>query len=278
MSLAKSTSEPSRPPQNTYVWAPSSAGRSMLCITLRTAYRRTLRSLLVNPPSLNTGSWNRLVVTMGTTIPVSSRASRNSAMIRSRSWALLPGGIKSSSWKVIPYAPISASRLTASTVARTGRVASPNRSRACQPTVQSPKLNLSSRVGLRSMSARVSVAVMTAPQLLMALPVGRSSPFDRAGEPTDDAAFEHAEEHQGRDHRQRGEREHLRGVDRVLRRKGLHAQRQGESVLVVQDEQRQQVAVPAGDERQDPDRDQAGHRKRNHHSPEEVEAAGAVDG
>jgi hypothetical protein len=27
----------------------------------------------VKPPSLNTGSWNRLVVTIGTTIPVSSR-------------------------------------------------------------------------------------------------------------------------------------------------------------------------------------------------------------
>src|SRR3954468_17216432 len=272
MSLAKSTSEPSRPPQNTYVWAPSSAGRSMLCITLRTAYRRTLRSLLVNPPSLNTGSWNRLVVTIGTTIPVSLSTSRNSLMMRSRSWALLSGGIKSSSWKVIPYAPISASRLTASTVASAGRVASPNRSLACQPTVQSPKLNLSSRVGVRSMSSRASVAVMTLLKV-----VGRRSSFDRAGETTDDAAFEHAEEHQRRDHRQRGEREHLRSVDRVLRCERLHAQRQGESVLAVQDEQRQQVAVPAGDERQDPDGDQARHREREHHSPAEVEAARAVD-
>jgi hypothetical protein len=32
--------------------------------------------------------------------------------------------------------------------AKTGRVASPNKSRACQPTVQRPKLNLSSRVGV----------------------------------------------------------------------------------------------------------------------------------
>src|SRR5215213_11234801 len=137
----------------------------MLRMTLRVAYRRTVRSLLVNPPSLKTGSWNRLVVTIGTTIPVSPSASRNSLMIRSRSWAVLPGGIKSSSWKVIPYAPISASRLTASTVARAGRVASPNRSRACQPTVQSPKLNLSSRVGLRSISSRVSADAITTPPL-----------------------------------------------------------------------------------------------------------------
>src|SRR5215203_5913626 len=273
----------------------------MLRMTLRMAYRRTVRSLLVNPPSLKTGSWNRLVVTIGTTIPVSSRVRRNSLMIRSRSWALLPGGIKSSSWKVIPYAPISANRVTASTVARTGRVASPNRSRACQPTVQSPKLNLSSRVGLRSMSSRVSADVMTTPQLralhagYTRLPAALRSPwsqslqthrvgtrpvvrgstfrpgsvagrlsrgssaFDRTGEPADDAAFEQAEEHQSRNHRQRGEREHLCGVDRVLRREGLHAEGQGKGVLVVQDEQRQQVAIPGPDERQDAGGDHARH-------------------
>src|ERR671910_310285 len=33
-----------------------------------------------------------------------------------------------------------------------GRVASPNGSRACQPTVQSPKVNLSSRVGWGAMA------------------------------------------------------------------------------------------------------------------------------
>src|SRR4051794_11747194 len=85
---------------------------------------------------------------MGTTRPVSARAALNSSMIRARSLLLDPGGIRSSSWKVMPYAPSSASLCTASTAARTGRVASPNRSRACQPTVHRPKLNLSSRVGL----------------------------------------------------------------------------------------------------------------------------------
>src|SRR4051812_38157031 len=85
---------------------------------------------------------------MGTTRPVSVRAALNSSMIRARSLLLDPGGIRSSSWKVMPYAPSSASLCTASTAARTGRVASPNRSRACQPTVHRPKLNLSSRVGL----------------------------------------------------------------------------------------------------------------------------------
>src|SRR3954462_10606638 len=85
---------------------------------------------------------------MGTTRPVSVRAALNSSMIRARSLLLDPGGIRSSSWKVMPYAPSSASLCTASTAARTGRVASPNRSRACQPTVHRPKLNLSSRAGL----------------------------------------------------------------------------------------------------------------------------------
>src|SRR3954470_17388395 len=120
----------------------------MFCMTLRSAYRQTVRSLLVKPPSLKTGSPNRLVVTMGTTRPVSARAALNSSMIRARSLLLDPGGIRSSSWKVMPNAPSSASLCTASTAARTGRVASPNMSRACQPTVHRPKLNLSSRVGL----------------------------------------------------------------------------------------------------------------------------------
>ena len=43
-------------------------------MTLRSAYRRTERSLLVNAPSLNTGWKNRLVVTIGTIMPVSSSA------------------------------------------------------------------------------------------------------------------------------------------------------------------------------------------------------------
>jgi hypothetical protein len=41
-------------------------------------------------------------VTIGTTMPVSSRAPLNSSMIRCRSLVLLPGGTRSSSWKVMP--------------------------------------------------------------------------------------------------------------------------------------------------------------------------------
>src|SRR5690606_14026400 len=116
-------------------------------MTLRIANRRTPRSLLVNAPSLKTGWVNRLVVIIGTTIPVSSSAALNRAMIRSRSAASVPKGIRSSSWNVTPHAPSSERRCTDSIGSRAGRVASPNGSRAGQPTVQSPKLKRSSRVG-----------------------------------------------------------------------------------------------------------------------------------
>ena len=56
---------------------------------------------------------------------------------------------------------------------------------------------------------------------------------------------------QGGDHRQRREREHLGGVDGVLRRERLHAERQRVVRLVVQDEQGKEVAVPAADEGED---------------------------
>src|SRR3954447_19969800 len=115
----------------------------MLRITLRRAYRRTVRSLLVKPPSLNTGWVNRFVVTIGTFRPVSASAALNVSIRLDRSASLDPNGIRSSSWKVSPYAPISASLCTASIGSSGARVASPNGSRACQPTVHSPKVNLS---------------------------------------------------------------------------------------------------------------------------------------
>jgi hypothetical protein len=57
--------------------------------------------LLVKPPSLNTGWVNRLVVAIGTIMPVSSRAflKRDDA---SRVGASEPNGMRSSSWKVTP--------------------------------------------------------------------------------------------------------------------------------------------------------------------------------
>src|SRR6266511_4097236 len=79
---------------------------------------------------------------MGTVRPVSSSALRKRPM-----WSSLPNGTTSSSWKVMPYAPSSASLCTASTGSSGVRVASPKGSRACQPTVHRPNENRSSRVG-----------------------------------------------------------------------------------------------------------------------------------
>src|SRR3954453_18699885 len=143
MSLAAWYSAPSRPPQKTYVCAPSSAARSMLRMTLRRANRRTERSLDVKPPSLKTGCEKRLVVTIGTTSPGSSRAALNRAISRSRSPVSVPNGIRSSSWNDTPHAPSSASRWTVSTGSMGARVAEPNGSLAGQPTVQRPNENLS---------------------------------------------------------------------------------------------------------------------------------------
>ena len=71
-------------------------------MTLRSANRRTERSLLVNAPSLNTGWKNRFVVTIGTTSPVSSSAARKRLISRSRSPFSAPKGTRSSSWKLTP--------------------------------------------------------------------------------------------------------------------------------------------------------------------------------
>ena len=107
------------------------------------------RSLLVKPPSLNTGSENRLVVTIGTTRPVSASACLNRSMM-----PLPLGGAAAGRDEVVVVEGDAVGARARSACARprrgssTGRVASPNRSRACQPTVHRPKLNLSSRVGV----------------------------------------------------------------------------------------------------------------------------------
>ncbi len=69
---------------------------------LATAKRRTSGSLAVNAPSLNTGRLNRLVVAMGTCMPVSSSARRNRLTMASRSPAGAPAGTRSLSWKLTP--------------------------------------------------------------------------------------------------------------------------------------------------------------------------------
>ena len=74
-------------------------------------------------------------------------------MICARSESLLPNGMRSSSWKVTPYAPRLASSFTERTGSRAPRVASPNGSRACQPTVHRPNVNLSAGVGVTGMGS-----------------------------------------------------------------------------------------------------------------------------
>ena len=71
-------------------------------MTLRSAKRRTSRSLLVKAPSLNTGWVNRLVVAIGTFIPVAASAFLKRSTCLRRALSSLPNGIRSSSWKVTP--------------------------------------------------------------------------------------------------------------------------------------------------------------------------------
>ena len=67
------------------------------------------------------------------------------------------------------------------------------------------------------------------------------------------------------------------GVLRVLSREQSNAQWEGLHRGVAEQQQGQQVGVPAGDEGQHADRDEARAREGEHDPPEEAEAAGPVD-
>src|SRR5690606_2833364 len=86
---------------------------------------------------------------------------------------------------------------------------------------------------------------------------GGRSALHGPGETADDAPLEQREEDERGDHRQGREGEHAGRVHRVLRRERLHAQRERVRRLVVEDEEREHVAVPARDEREDPHGDDA---------------------
>src|SRR5215510_7379365 len=141
-------SVPSRPPQKTYVDAPSSTPRSMERIVFCRAYWRTRASLLVNAPSRKTGSPNRFVVAMGTQTPESLSAFLNSRTILSHSDADASRGTRSLSWRFTPYAPSSPSLRTMSFGEMGGRTGSPNGSRPGLPTVQRPKVKWCSGFGV----------------------------------------------------------------------------------------------------------------------------------
>ena len=66
----------------------------MLRSSLRSANRRTARSLEVTPPSLNTGWLNRLVVIIGTVTPVSARTFFNRSIWLLRSASVASNGIQ----------------------------------------------------------------------------------------------------------------------------------------------------------------------------------------
>ena len=74
----------------------------MLSATFRIAKRRTSRSLFVKPPSRNTECENRLVVTIGTTIPVSSKRLSERLEVLLALLLRRPNGKTSLSWKVTP--------------------------------------------------------------------------------------------------------------------------------------------------------------------------------
>ena len=86
----------------TWTSAPSSAPSSMASHVFFTAKRRMAGSLAVNAPSLKIGRQNRLVVAIGTFMPVSSRACRNRLRIVCRSVGEAPYGTRSLSWKETP--------------------------------------------------------------------------------------------------------------------------------------------------------------------------------
>ena len=116
------------------------------------------RSFEVRAPSLKTGWLKRFVVAIGTFMPVSSKAFLKRWIWPFLEASSLPKGIKSSSWKVTPYAPRAANSFTERTGSSGARVASPKGSRACQPTVHRPKVNLSAGVGVKDISSSSFIA------------------------------------------------------------------------------------------------------------------------
>ncbi len=132
---------------------PSSAARSTLRSTLRRPKRRTDRSFAVKPPSLKTGWLKVLVVIISMVRPRSPAAVRKRSMMAERSSSAVPNGTTSSSWKVMPAAPASASGPRYSHGSSEARLALPNWSFPGHATVQSPKENLSSGVAARTITA-----------------------------------------------------------------------------------------------------------------------------
>ena len=95
---------------------------------------------------------------IGTQSPALRTASPKRPTIRSRSAALEPNGIRSSSCSETPHAPTSASRVTISSGSIGGRVGSPNGSPPRWPTVHRPNVKRSSGVASYCSSIESSFA------------------------------------------------------------------------------------------------------------------------
>ena len=102
----------------------------------------------MNAPSLKTGSLKRLVVAIGTTMPLSFRAFLKSRTMRSRSAAVASMGIEVVVVEVDAVRAELAQQLDGDDRIDGGRTNSPNGSRPRLPTVQRPNVNLSQGFGV----------------------------------------------------------------------------------------------------------------------------------
>ena len=75
-----------------------------------------------------------------------------------------------------------------------------------------------------------------------------SSALDGTSQTSDDLLLEDREADQRRNHGQSRKGKHLSGVDGMLRAEHLHTKRQRILARIIQQEQRQHIGVPAGNE------------------------------
>lgn len=103
------------------------------------------------------------------------------------------------------------------------------------------------------------------------------SALDRTCQAADDLLLEDGETDQGRNHSQRGEGQHLCGVNGVFRAEHLYAKWQCVLVGITEHEQRQHVGIPASHEGEDSSGGHARHGQRNDHAPEEAKAGASIE-
>src|SRR5580704_9920937 len=105
--------------------------------------------------------------------------------MESRSAGLESIGTRSLSWRFTPHAPASASMATISVGGNGGRTKSPNGSRPRLPTVQSPKVNLSSWRGKKQLGSDSMKVYL--PREVTTMERGSAPPASHSGGPTSPA-------------------------------------------------------------------------------------------